>query len=168
MFSCGEYVVYGAGEICCVDDIVERCFDGVHKNKYYKIVPREFRNSSYYVPAENAENEIRRVMTKEEILALIDSIPQTEGVWFSDKNERKLRFEKVLRSDDFSDIVGMIKAIHEERCKRTSDGKKLIAADERAFTTAEHIIHGEFAFVLGIKEEDVPEFIRQRIEQAAP
>lgn len=164
MFNNGEYVVYGSGEICCIEEIVERCFDGVNKNRYYKIVPEEYRNSAYYVPVENAGNEIRRVLTKEEIYEIIDSIPQAESVWYTDRNERKSYFESVLRSDDFTSLVGMIKAIYEERSKRTSDGRKLIAADERAFSAAEHIIHGEFAFVLGMKESEVGEFIRSRIE----
>ena len=164
MFKTGEYVVYGAGEICCVEEITERCFDGVNKIKYYKISPEEYRNSAYYVPVDNAVKEIRRVLTKEEILEIIDSIPQAEAVWYSDKNERKNYFESVLRSDDFTSLVGMIKAIYEERKRRSDDGKKLIAADERAFSTAEHIIHGEFAFVLGIPEAQIGSFIRERIE----
>lgn len=164
MFECGEYVVYGSGEICCIDEIAERCFDGVHKIKYYKIAPREFRNSAYYVPVENAEKEIRRVLTRAEILEIIDSIPQAEAVWYADKNERKSYFESVLRSDDLTSLVGMIKAIYEEKLKRTNDGRKLIASDEKAFSAAEHIIHGEFAFVLGIPESQVSSFIRERIE----
>ncbi len=164
MFKSGEYVVYGAGEICCVEEITERCFDGVNKIKYYKISPKEYRNSAYYVPVDNAAAEIRRVLSKDEILEIIDSIPQAEAVWYSDKNERKSYFESVLRSDDFTRLVGMIKAIYEERQRRSTDGKKLIAADERAFSTAEHIIHGEFAFVLGIPETQVGSFIRERIE----
>lgn len=163
MFNNGEFVVYGSGEICRIEEVVERCFDGVHKNKYYKIVPREYRNSAYYVPVESAEKEIRRTLTKEDILEIIDSIPQAESVWYSDKNERKSYFESVLRSDDFTSLVGMIKSIYEERKKRSGDGKKLIAADERAFSTAEHIIHGEIAFVLGIPESEVVSFIRERI-----
>ncbi|MBQ8786250.1 MAG: hypothetical protein IJZ61_01290 [Oscillospiraceae bacterium] len=164
MFECGEYVVYGSGEICCIEEITERCFDGVNKNKYYKIVPKEFRNSAYYVPFESAEKEMRMVLTKEEIIEIIDSIPQAEAVWYDDKNERKSYFESVLRGDDFTSLVGMIKAIYEERIKRSSDGKKLIASDERAFSAAEHIIHGEFAFVLGMSEAEVGSFIRDRIE----
>ena len=163
MFNSGEYVVYGSGEICCIEEITERCFDGVHKIKYYKIAPKEYRNSAYYVPVENAEKEIRRLLTKEEILEIIDSIPQAEVVWYSDRNERKSYFESVLHSDDFKGLVGMIKAIYEERQKRSNDGKKLIASDERAFFAAEHIIHGEFAFVLGIPESEVGGFIRERI-----
>ncbi len=95
---------------------------------------------------------------------IIDSIPQAEAVWYADKNERKSYFESVLHSDDFTRLVGMIKAIYEERQKRSSDGKKLIAADERAFSAAEHIIHGEIAFALGIPEAEVGSFIRERIE----
>ena len=165
MFEINDYVVYGSGEICRIEEIAERCFDGVHKIKYYKIAPKEYRNSAYYVPVENAEKEIRRLLTKEEILEIIDSIPQAEAVWYTDRNERKNYFESVLHGDDFTRLVGMIKAIYEERQKRSNDGKKLIASDERAFTTAEHIIHGEFAFVLGISEANVGEFIRKRIEQ---
>lgn len=126
-------------------------------------MPREYRNSAYYVPVESAEKEIRRTLTKEDIFEIIDSIPQAESVWYSDKNERKSYFESVLRSDDFTSLVGMIKSIYEERKKRSGDGKKLIAADERAFSTAEHIIHGEIAFVLGIPESEVGSYIRERI-----
>ncbi|MBQ5319771.1 MAG: hypothetical protein J6K17_11815 [Oscillospiraceae bacterium] len=164
MFKNGEYVVYGSGEICRIEEVTERCFDGVTKVRYYKIVPNEYRNSAYYVPIDNAEKEIRRILTKEEILEIIDSISQAEAVWYSDKNERKNYFESVLHGDDFTSLVGMIKSIYEERIKRSNDGKKLIAADERAFSAAEHIIHGEFAFVLGISEAEVGEFIRGRIE----
>lgn len=164
MFKTGEYVIYGSGEICCIEEITERCFDGINKIRYYKIAPKEYRNSAYYVPVASAEKEIRRLLTKEEVLEIIDSIPQAEAVWYADKNERKSYFEAVLHGDDFSRLVGMIKAIYEERKKRSNDGKKLIAADERAFSAAEHIIHGEFAFVLGIPESEVGSFIRKRIE----
>lgn len=164
MFKTGEYVIYGSGEICCIEEITERCFDGINKIRYYKIAPKEYRNSAYYVPVASAEKEIRRLLTKEEVLEIIDSIPQAEAVWYADKNERKSYFEAVLHGDDFSRLVGMIKAIYEERKKRSNDGKKLIAADERAFSAAEHIIHGEFAFVLGIPESEVGNYIRERIE----
>ena len=166
MFNNGEFVVYGSGEICRIEEVVERCFDGVNKNKYYKIVTEEYRNSASYVPVKSAEKEIRRTLTKNEVFEIIDSIPQAESVWYSDKNERKSYFESVLRSDDFTSLVGMIKSIYEEKQKRSDDGRKLIAADEKAFTAAEHIIHGEIAFVLGIPESEVGSFIRERIEKA--
>ena len=41
MFKSGEYVIYGSGEICCIEEITERCFDGINKIKYYKIAPKD-------------------------------------------------------------------------------------------------------------------------------
>lgn len=167
MFNKGDYVVYGSGEICRIEEKTERCFDGfdgISINEYYKLIPVEYKNSAYYVPVKIAEKEVRRVLTKDEILEIIDSIPQAESIWYNDKNERKVYFDSVLKSDDFISIIGMIKAIYEEREKRADSGKHLIAADEKAFTAAEHMLHGEFAFVLGIKEDEVGEFIRSRIE----
>lgn len=101
MFNIGEYVVYGSGEVCRVEDKTKRCFDGISSNEYYKLAPVEYRNSAYYVPVQTADS-----------------------------------------------------------------GKRLFAADEKAFAAAEHILHGEFAFVLGIKESEVPDFIRERLSQA--
>ena len=58
MFNIGEYVVYGSGEICRIEEKTERCFDGISKNEYYRLVPIEMKNSAYYVPVKNAANEI--------------------------------------------------------------------------------------------------------------
>lgn len=163
MFEKGEYVVYGSGEVCRVEEKLTRCFDGVSKNEYYKLAPVEYRNSAYYVPVKSADSEIRRILTKEEIYEMIDSIPQAEAVWRSDKNERKDCFEAILRSNDLMGLIGIVKSLYEERERRIETGKRLIAADEKAFNAAEHILHGEFAFVLGIKETEVSEFIKHRL-----
>lgn len=164
MFNTGDYVVYCSGEICRVAEKTERCFDGIEKKEYCKLIPLDTVNSTYYVPAENMADKTRRILTREEILGIIDSMPAAEGVWCIDKNERKSYFEALLKSDDFSGIVGMMKSIYDEREKRSVNGKRLIAADERAFTAAEHMLHREFAFVLGIKESEVSGFIRGRLE----
>lgn len=165
MFEIGEYVMYGAGEVCRVEDKTKRCFDGVSSNEYYKLTPVEYRNSAYYVPVNAAETGIRRLLTKEEIYAIIDGIPQTEAVWLNDKNERSQRFGRILKSCDFGGMIGIIKAVHAEKEHRADIGKRLIAADEKAFAAAEHMLHGEFAFVLGIKENEVADFIKKRITE---
>lgn len=156
--------MYCSGEICRVAEKAERCFDGIEKKEYCKLIPIDTVNSIYYVPAENMEDKTRRILTKEEIFRIIDNMPNAEGIWYSDKAERRDCFDAILKSDDFSGIVGMMKSIYEEREKRGANGKRLIAADERAFSTAEHILHREFAFVLGIKESEVGGFIRGRLE----
>lgn len=164
LFNTGDYVVYCSGEICLVAERSERSFGGAEKTEYCKLIPIDAVNSAYYVPAENMAVKSRRIMTKEEILTVIDGIPQIRNVWYSDKKERKSCFDAILKSDDISGIIGMMKSIYEERKKRTENGKKLIASDEKALSAAEHMLHREFAFVLGIKESDVGGFISGRLE----
>lgn len=166
-FNIGEYVVYCSGEICRIDERAERCFDGVSKKEYCKLTPVDAANSVYYIPSEYLESKARRLLTKEEVYSIIDSMPAASGTWYSDKNERKSYFETVLKSDSIPTMIGMMKTIYDERSKLTASGKHLVAADEKAFTAAEHLINREFAFVLGINENDVSEFIRKRLEASA-
>lgn len=166
-FNIGEYVVYCSGEICRVDERAERCFDGVSKKEYCKLTPVDAVNSVYYIPSEYLESKARRLLTKEEIYKIIDGMPAASGVWYSDKSERRDYFESVLKSDSIPEMIGMMKTIYDERSKLTASGKHLVAADEKAFTAAEHLINREFAFVLGINENDVSEFIRKRLEASA-
>ncbi len=163
MFDLGEYVVYSASEICEVGEKVKRCFDGVNSNEYFKLIPIASSQSSYYVPIDGAEEKVRKLLSKEQIYEIIDNIPNIEENWFEDKNERKNYFKTVLKSDDYSQIISMIKSIYSERKRRNSTGKNLIASDEKAFMVAERLMHQEFAVVLGIKEEEVVELIESRI-----
>lgn len=162
-FNIGEYVVYCSGEICRIDERSERCFDGVSKKEYCKLTPVDAVNSAYYIPSEYLESKARRLLTKDEIYKMIDGMPNASGTWYSDKNERRDYFESVLKSDNIPVMIGMMKTIYDERSKLSASGKRLVAADERAFSAAEHLINREFAFVLGIKENDVSDFIQRRL-----
>lgn len=162
-FNIGEYVVYCSGEICRIDERSERCFDGISKKEYCKLTPVNTVNSVYYIPSEYLESKARRLLTKEEIYKMIDGMPNASGTWYSDKNERKDYFDAVLKSDNIPVMIGMMKTIYDERSKLTAKGKRLVAADERAFSAAEHMINREFAFVLSINENDVSDFIQRRL-----
>ncbi len=163
MFENGEYVVYGCGEVCKVENTVCRCFDGVNKSEYYTLSPIQCRGSAYYVPVKNAEKSMRRVLTRAEVINVIDGIPLAEEVWYADKNKRRDYYASALKSGSPSVIISIIKSVYKERERRGQCGKQLIAEDEKAFRTAEHILHGEIAFVLGIGENEVGEFIHNRL-----
>lgn len=166
MFSVGEYVVYGSGEICRFAEKTSRCFDGVNNREYCKLIPLDAKNSTYYIPSEKMDSSVRKLLTREEIYSMIDSMPNAKNIWSNDKNERKVKFGAILKSDDLSDVIGMMHSIYEERRKRSEDGRSLITSDEKAFAAAENMIHREFAFVLGIKTDDVENFIHDRLTAA--
>lgn len=167
IYTIGSYVVYGANEICRINEKVMKCFDGKNEFEYFSLTPLNTLHSTYYVPVDGMEKKVRPLLTKDEIYAVIDAIPDTSDSWLSDKHERKNHFESVLKSDDFIQMIAMMKAICNERDKKVSNGKRSCVADERAFTTAEKIINQEFSFVLGIDEDEVADFIKRRLEQNA-
>ena len=121
------------------------------------------KGSTYYIPSDDYEEKIRRLLSKEEIYALIEEMPNAEAQWCEDRNQRKNQFISVLKSDNYHELISMMRTIYVQREEQVSKGKKLLAADEKAMREAERLMHHEFAFVLGIDEEDIGKFIEDKI-----
>ncbi len=166
-FNVGDHVVYGSCEICKIEEKVKRCFDGVNEKEYLRLIPIFSKGSNFYIPSDDYDGKIRRLLTKEEIYELIDEMPDAETQWCDDKNQRKNRFFSVLRSDNYHELISMIRTIYEKRREQNLQGKKLHAADEKVMHEAEKLIHHEFAFVLGIDEDEVDRFIEQRLSSVS-
>lgn len=160
----GEHVVYCSKEICLINGIVKKCFDGINEEDYFQLIPINTKNSFYYIPCNNCEAKIRSLLTKEEIYKLIDEMPDASAEWCDDRQARKNLFNSILKSDDYHKIINMIHSLYIKRENQTSIGKKLLATDERAMNEAEHIINQEFAFVLEINEDEVDNFIKERLK----
>ena len=164
-FKVGENVVYISGEICLIEDIVKRSFDGVNELEYYKLSPINTAKSTYYIPCGNYQTKMRHLLTKDEILELIEEMPHSDADWCEDKKERKTLFQSVLKSDDYHKIIKMMHSLYIHRESQLEQGKKLSVSDERAMNDAEHLVYQEFAFVLGIEEREVEGFIEERLRQ---
>ncbi len=159
----GDHVVYCSKEICLIESVVKKCFDGKNEIDYFRLVPVNTNKSSYYIPCENCESKVRPLLTKDEIYKLIDDIPSADEKWYDDRSERKHIFRSVLKSDDYHEIISMMHSLHIHEQEQISKGKKLLASDERIMNEAKHLIDQEFAFVLGINEDDVKEFIKTKL-----
>lgn len=159
----GDIVVYGGTQLCRVDSKEDKCFDGVTHEVYIKLVPVDEPGSSYFVREDKFGERTRPLLTKEQVLSVIDSMPRVEAEWVQNKNERRTRFAEILKGDDYSLILCMMKGLYEERGRRSSEGKRLMSADERAFSTARQLLRQEFSTVLGIPEDTVEEFIQSRL-----
>ena len=159
----GEYVVYCSKEICLINSIVKKCFDGVNEEDYFQLIPVNTKKSFYYIPCKNCESKIRPLLTKEEIYLLIDEMPDASTEWCDDRQARKSLFNSILKGDDYHKLITMMHSLYVKREDQISIGKKLLAADERAMNEAEHIINQEFAFVLDINEDEVDNFIKERL-----
>jgi CarD family transcriptional regulator len=163
-YNIGDYVVYGISGVCLFESVEKRNFEGVGEREYCKLIPIETKGSAYYIPTDTLDGKVRKPMTKEEVLAFIDEIPNMTTEFEDDTNMRKADCRAVIQSGDFRRMIGMTRALYLFRERQKEHGKKLPMADEKNMHTAETIIYSEFAFVLGITFEKVEPFILNRLE----
>ena len=83
-----QYVIYNGLQVCRIGDVVKKCFDGVIEKEYYTLFPTDAK-STYYVPSDKIEENVRPILTKERLFEIIDRLPYTESEWIADRNNCK-------------------------------------------------------------------------------
>ncbi len=162
----GNYVIYRSTEICRIEGFETKSFDNVTDKEYCVLVPADGGSARYYVPREFAEAKLRRLLTGEEIGQLIDGMRGEQPDWGGTEERRRDVFNEVLSSGDYRRIISMMHTLYLEKQERLAQGKKLLAADDKAMKSAEQLINREFAFVLGIKENEVTEYISKKLSDS--
>lgn len=166
MFSVGEKVVYGAQGICEVGGTTERTI-GKAKIKYFVLTPIYDTKSTIYVPTENEKliANMRKVLSKDEINALIDNAAANQMEWIDDDLERKELCVEIIKSGNRLEILRLIEMLYLRRECLKQTKKHFHILDERYLREAERLIHDEFSYVLGIEQSEVPEYILNRINK---
>lgn len=164
-FAVGDSVLYGGEGVCRVAEIGERDFMGAPA-LYYTLRPVYAPGSTVFVPVENEAltAKMRRILSAEEIYALIRSMPDGGMAWIEDDAERRSRFTEIMQEGDRAELVGMLRALYRHREAQVARGRKLHAADERFLRDGERVLHEEFAHVLHIDRNEVGPFITARLD----
>lgn len=126
------------------------------------------RGSTIFAPMDNelVLGKMRRLMTKDEIHKLIDSMPEENAVWVENENVRRELYKNILAKGDHLELIKMIKAIYTHKVWREAEGKRLHMSDERFFKDAEQILYNEFQYVLDLgSKEELMTYIFQRIQK---
>ena len=103
-------------------------------------------------------------MSKDEIDALIKSMPDIDVKWIENDAQRSESFKKIIKSGDRKEIMKMVRILYLHRKDQLDHGRKFHAADERFLKEAEHVLFDEFAVVLGIAPEEVVDFISKKLD----
>ena len=79
MFQIGEYIVYGRSGICQIEDITHLKIAGAdEKRLYYVLVPLNIKGNRVYFPVDKKDANARKVITRQEAMALLDEIPKIQ------------------------------------------------------------------------------------------
>ena len=109
MFKVNDVVVYGSQGVCEIISIEDQKIGGETK-KYFVLKPKNDKGATFYVPTwnEKAWGKMRKVMTKKDVDALIDSMPNKTPTWIANENERKETYKRILASGDQAAIISMV------------------------------------------------------------
>ncbi len=163
MYQKGDYVVKIPEGICRIEDVMQLDIYDTDK-EYYMLVPISEKSSKIYIPTDNAEGRIRKVISKEEALKFIKSIPEIDAKDIPNEKMREQEYKTSILSCNNEKIVSIIKSIYARKQERMEQGKKITTTDDKYFKRAEDVLFSELSFVLNIPKDKMEQFISDTIE----
>lgn len=159
-----DTVMYGAEGVCRFAGVLEKEVRG-SCNQYYVLRPVYNEYSTIFVPVNNERltSKMRRVLSADEIYALIKTMPDENTIWIEDETVRKEQYKKILSGGERTQLVRLIKTLHQRQQAQKEKGRKMHAVDERFMRDAEKMLYDEFAHVLNISHEQVLPLILEQI-----
>lgn len=167
VFEIGSAVVYDVYGVCKVNEVKMMSFSRERKmEKYYVLSPLNSSVSTYYVPvnSEMTSKKLRAPLTKEQIHGILSQARDCDYSWIDNRQLRSDSYHRILREGICPDLVALIRCLFERKAELTQKGKSLAATDEGVLSSAEKLINEEFAFSLGIKNEEVSNYIQKYFE----
>lgn len=164
MFEIGDYVINANNGICKIEDKVHLDLPMSDKKKlYYMIVPIKEKGTKLYIPVDSDKQRIRRTMDAKQAMEIIDEMPEIEAVWIADDKQREKRYKEAIFSCEPKQLVGILKCMYQRNRQRSAEGKKSASIDERYFKMAENNLYSELAFAMQKNQEEIKQFIEERI-----
>jgi len=167
VYQIGDHVVYNSVGVCRIVDICCRDFGEGSDSEYFVLETVYGHSMTVYIPTDNYEDSLRPLLTREELLSLIQTLPDIDEEWIADNSTRKEFFQHAILSRDQSEIIRMIKLLYARREELKDKGKRLPFSDAEAMKEAEKLLTNEFAFVLGIEPDEVVPFILEQLSQGS-
>ncbi|MGM9970233.1 MAG: CarD family transcriptional regulator [Anaeroplasma sp.] len=156
MFEIGDVVIYTTYGICKITEQISRNFNG-QDNDYFVLVPLSEAKTQLTIPVNNPITlaRLHSLLSRDEIISIIDQIPFLEAYWVENDNERKKIFAEIIKSGNRIETIKLIKSIKNHQLSLKNKSRKLHASDEQSMKDAEKLIIDEFAYVLNIDKKEL-------------
>ena len=165
-FRKGDPVIYGTNGVCMVADVTTQASTpDAEARTYYILSQTAQRGMTIAVPTDNQTlvSRMRRLMSREEIDALLADAKGRQYPWIADRRARADAFHGILTAGKHRDLLLMIRCIYLQKETLQQNGKRLNVSDEATLKAAEKLVTEEFSYTLGIEPAAVGEYIRERI-----
>ena len=165
MLAVGQTVVYGTQGVCMVREISMLKL-GKTKGEYYVLTPLDDPGSTVYVPTANEKlmSKLHPVLRGDEADALIAEALSEPMEWIVSDNERKAACDEIVKNGDRKQLMRLVAMLYRRREELKDRKKHFHNIDAQYLKTAERMLHGELAYALGIRPDDVADYIRRLLE----
>ena len=159
MFKIGDYVIYKR-EVCKISDIKNNKFTNL---ECYVLNPISDDSLKINVPINNKE-DLRSIMTKEEINKLIQEIPKIEPIKI-DSHSIDHVYKDLFHSKKHEDLIKIIKTTYLKNEERTKENRSIGQKDKEYFDKAEKYLYNEIAVALNISFDDAKEYVIKKVNE---
>lgn len=167
MLKKGDVISYAATGVCKVEGECEQTVKG-QKKRYIVLKPVHQSNSTLYVPLDNDElkAKFKPLLTGDEIEDIIKEMPEENSLWKESSSERAELYSEIIESGDRKRLAQLVRTLYLRQKHLLARGRHLHSTDERFFKNAENLLFDEFSAVLGISQDEVFDFIENRLSKA--
>lgn len=160
----GSYVYYISLGICRIIETV--IMDD--NSEYVVLMSINERNPlKVYVPLNN-EAQLAKIctpLTKDDVLKVIKAkYPTIE--WNNNKRERQETFNAILHSNNFIDIIALIKCLSKKSEQLKNEKKRLSTFDSEILQKALYLLDETIAFALNIPLQEAKNLFNEKVMQS--
>ena len=166
MYQIGELILYGGTGVCRVTEVVAKRFSRTEPEKLYYVLKPLYSAGTITTPVENDKVFTRPVISRDEAMALIDTIPSIHAEAYHNSNLQQLEnhYRTELESHDCVDLLRLTMSTYQKKVEREKAKLKFGAVDRRYMERAENLLFGELAVALDIDRDSVQRFIEERLQ----
>lgn len=165
LYQIGELILYGSTGVCRVTEIVARQFSRTDPEKLFYVLSPLYSPGTITTPVDNSKVFTRPVISRDEAIRLIDTIPQIHAEAYHNSNLQQLEnhYRTELESHDCLDLLKLTMSTWRKKQEREEAKLKFGAVDRRYMERAENLLFGELAVALDIDRGSVQSFIENRL-----
>lgn len=164
MYKVNDIVVYRR-DVCKVVGKHRSDFTG---EMCYDLVPYLKQDGSVkmQVPVSNRAGNLRSLITSEEIRQLISDAPDIQTLENKPAN-MKSQYAALLKGNDISDLICIIKTSYGRNKARMEQHKKLASIDDEYLQKAEKYLYDEISVAMGISYDEAKNYFEDEVAKAA-
>jgi len=166
LYQVGDLIIYGNTGVCEVTDIMIKDLFGTDIEGNFYVLRPLYQNCTISTPVNTTKVFMRPIISKDEAVRLIDSIPTIKAKQSNITDLRQLteHYDSYFKTYDCADLIELSMSIYEKRQALKEQKRKFGAIDERYMKRAEDLLFGELSAALGICKDDLPDYIQARVD----